>query len=253
MGKIALNENQQKAVQYVDGDLLIIAGAGTGKTAVITQRILHLIKKCGVKPSEILALTFTEKAAAEMQERIDDEMEYGYEEPLISTFHSFCDGTLKTEGYNIGLDGNYSLMTTAQSYIFLRKYLHDLPLKTLKPRGMVTKTLNDILKHFSRLQDEDVSPEDYLEYAKKLPKKTDAEKADFEKYNELAETYKMYSELKLKESKVDFGDLIILTLKLFRERPNVLEKYRKRFKYILVDEFQDTNYTQNVLVNILTL
>ena len=253
MGKIALNENQQKAVQYVDGDLLIIAGAGTGKTAVITQRILHLIKKCGVKPSEILALTFTEKAAAEMQERIDDEMEYGYEEPLISTFHSFCDGTLKTEGYNIGLDGNYSLMTTAQSYIFLRKYLHDLPLKTLKPRGMVTKTLNDILKHFSRLQDEDVSPEDYLEYAKKLPKKTDAEKADFEKYNELAETYKMYSELKLKESKVDFGDLIILTLKLFRERPNVLEKYRNRFKYILVDEFQDTNYTQNVLVNILTL
>ena len=253
MGQIKLNENQKKAVQYIDGDLLIIAGAGTGKTAVITQRILHLIKKCNVKPSEILALTFTEKAAAEMKERIDDEMEYGYEEPWISTFHSFCDGILKEEGYNIGLDGNYSLMTTAQSYIFIRKYLHDLPLKTLKPRGMVTKTLNDILKHFSRLQDEDVSPEDYLAFVKKLPKNTEAEKADFAKYNELAETYKMYSDLKLKESKVDFGDLIILTLKLFRERQNILEKYRKKFKYILVDEFQDTNYTQNVLVNILTL
>lgn len=253
MEKISLNENQKQAVQYVDGDLLIIAGAGTGKTAVITQRILYLIKKCNVKPSEILALTFTEKAAAEMQERIDNEMEYGYEEPWISTFHSFCDGILKEEGYNIGLDGNYSLMTTAQSYIFIRKYLHDLPLKTLKPRGMVTKTLNDILKHFSRLQDEDISPEDYMAFAQKLPKNTEAEKADFAKYNELAETYKMYSDLKLKESKVDFGDLIILTLKLFRERPNVLEKYRKKFKYILVDEFQDTNYTQNVLVNILTL
>jgi len=250
---VNLNENQQKAVQYVDGDLLIIAGAGTGKTAVITQRILYLIKKCNVKPSEILALTFTEKAAAEMQERIDKEMEYGYEEPWISTFHSFCDGILREEGYNMGLDGGYSLMTTAQSYIFLRKFYHDLPLDTLKPRGQVTKTLNDILKHFSRLQDEDVSPEDYIKFAKTLPKNTEDQKADFQKYKELSETYKMYSELKMQESKVDFGDLIILTLKLFRERPNVLEKYRKKFKYILVDEFQDTNYTQNVLVNILTL
>ncbi|KKQ10829.1 MAG: hypothetical protein US24_C0054G0007 [candidate division WS6 bacterium GW2011_GWC2_36_7] len=253
MTTVSLNENQQKAVQYIDGDLLIIAGAGTGKTAVITQRILYLIKKCNVKPSEILALTFTEKAAAEMQERIDKEMEYGYEEPRISTFHSFCDGILREEGYNMGLDGGYSLMTTAQSYIFLRKFYHDLPLDTLKPRGQVTKTLNDILKHFSRLQDEDVSPEDYIKFAKTLPKNTEEQKADFQKYKELSETYKMYSELKMQESKVDFGDLIILTLKLFRERQNVLEKYRKKFKYILVDEFQDTNYTQNVLVNILTL
>ncbi len=253
MSQVNLNENQQQAVKYTDGDLLIIAGAGTGKTAVITQRILYLIKKAGINPSEILALTFTEKAAAEMQERIDKEMEYGYEEPWISTFHSFCDRILREDGYNIGLDGGYSLMTTAQSYIFLRKFYHDLPLNTLKPRGQVTKTLNDILKHFSRLQDEDISPEDYVEFAKKLPKHTEEERADFQKYKELSETYKMYADLKMQESKVDFGDLIILTLKLFRERPNVLEKYRKKFKYILVDEFQDTNYTQNVLVNILTL
>lgn len=253
MSQVNLNENQQQAVKYTEGDLLIIAGAGTGKTAVITQRILYLIKKAGVNPSEILALTFTEKAAAEMQERIDKEMEYGYEEPWISTFHSFCDRILREDGYNIGLDGGYSLMTTAQSYIFLRKFYHDLPLDTLKPRGQVTKTLNDILKHFSRLQDEDISPEDYVEFAKKLPKNTEEQKVDFQKYKELSETYKMYADLKMQESKVDFGDLIILTLKLFRERPNVLEKYRKKFKYILVDEFQDTNYTQNVLVNILTL
>jgi DNA helicase II / ATP-dependent DNA helicase PcrA len=253
VSQVNLNENQQQAVKYTSGDLLIIAGAGTGKTAVITQRIIHLIKKAGVNPSEILALTFTEKAAAEMQERIDKEMEYGYEEPWISTFHSFCDRILREEGYNIGLDGGYSLMTTAQSYIFLRKFYHDLPLDTLRPRGQVTKTLNDILKHFSRLQDEDISPEDYVEFSRKLPKHTEEERADFSKYKELSETYKMYADLKMQESKVDFGDLIILTLKLFRERPNVLEKYRKKFKYILVDEFQDTNYTQNVLVNILTL
>ncbi len=253
MSQVNLNENQKEAVEYTNGDLLIIAGAGTGKTAVITQRILYLIKKCNVKPSEILALTFTEKAAAEMQERIDKEMEYGYEEPWISTFHSFCDRILKDDGYNIGLDSGYSLMTAAQSYIFLRKYYHDLPLDTLKPRGMVTRTLNDILKHFSRLQDEDISPEDYIKFVSKLPQKTEEEKLEYKKYKELSDTYKMYSDLKMQESKVDFGDLIILTLKLFRERPNVLEKYRNKFKYILVDEFQDTNYTQNVLVNILTL
>jgi len=251
VSQIRLNENQKKAVEYNKGDLLIIAGAGTGKTAVITQRIINIIKKDLAKPSEILALTFTEKASEEMKERVDVEMEYGYEEPWISTFHSFCDRVLREDGYHIGLDSNYSLMSGAQSYIFLRRFLYDLPLDTLKPRGNPTKFLNDLIKHFSRLQDEDVSDEEYVKYAKALPKKTPEEKANFEKYKELSETYKKYSELKIENSKIDFGDLIILTLKLFRERADVLEKYRKQFKYILVDEFQDTNYTQNVLINTL--
>ncbi len=105
MSQIRLNENQKKAVEYSDGDLLIIAGAGTGKTAVLTQRIINIMKEGKAKPSEILALTFTEKAAQEMQDRVDLEMEYGYEEPVISTFHSFCDKILREDGYNIGLDG----------------------------------------------------------------------------------------------------------------------------------------------------
>ncbi len=253
MPQIRLNENQKKAVEYDNGDLLIIAGAGTGKTAVLTQRIINIIKEKRAKPSEILALTFTEKAAQEMQERVDLEMEYGYEEPIISTFHSFCDKILREDGYNIGLDGSYSLMSTTQSYIFLRRYFYDLPLKTLRPRGNPTKFINDLIKHFSRLQDEDVSPQDYLEYVSTLPKVTKEEKEEYEKVNELAQTYKKYSDLKIENSKVDFGDLILLTLKLFRERKNILAKYRKQFKYILVDEFQDTNYTQNVLVNTLVL
>ncbi|HRY22562.1 MAG TPA: ATP-dependent helicase, partial [Candidatus Dojkabacteria bacterium] len=253
MSQIRLNENQKKAVEYNDGDLLIIAGAGTGKTAVLTQRIINIMKDGRAKPSEILALTFTEKAAQEMQDRVDLEMEYGYEEPVISTFHSFCDKILREEGYNIGLDGSYSLMSTTQAYIFLRRHFYDLPLKTLRPRGNPTKFINDIIKHFSRLQDEDVSPRDYLEYASTLPKGTKEEKEEYERVNELAQTYKKYSDLKIENSKVDFGDLILLTLKLFRERKNILAKYRKQFKYILVDEFQDTNYTQNVLVNTLVL
>jgi len=253
MSQIRLNENQKKAVEYNDGDLLIIAGAGTGKTAVLTQRIINIMKEGRAKPSEIVALTFTEKAAQEMQDRVDLEMEYGYEEPVISTFHSFCDKILREDGYNIGLDGGYSLMSTTQAYIFLRRHFYDLPLKTLRPRGNPTKFINDLIKHFSRLQDEDVSPKDYLEYASTLSKGTKEEKEEYERVNELAETYKKYSDLKIENSKVDFGDLILLTLKLFRERKNILAKYRKKFKYILVDEFQDTNYTQNVLVNTLVL
>lgn len=251
MSKFKLNENQRKAVEFNSGDLLIIAGAGTGKTAVITQRVLHIIKEGWAKPSEILALTFTEKAAQEMQGRIDEQMEYGYDEPYISTFHSFSDRILREEGYNIGLDGSYSLMSQAQSYIFLRRNLYDLGFKTLLPKGNPTKFLNDFLTHISRLQDEDVSPEEYIEYAKKLPKETDVQKEEFVKSNELAHAYKKYAELKIENSRADFGDLILLTIKLFREKKSVLEKYRKKFKYILVDEFQDTNYTQNVLVNIL--
>jgi DNA helicase II / ATP-dependent DNA helicase PcrA len=253
VSQIRLNENQKQAVKYNNGDLLIIAGAGTGKTAVLTQRIINIMKQGWAKPSEILALTFTEKAAQEMQDRVDLEMEYGYEEPAISTFHSFCDKILREDGYNIGLDGGYSLMSTTHAYVFLRRYFYDLPLKTLRPRGNSTKFINDLIRHFSRLQDEDVSAQEYLEYASTLPKKSKEEKEEYIRINELAQTYKKYSDLKMENSKVDFGDLIILTLKLFRERENILAKYRKRFKYILVDEFQDTNYTQNVLVNTLVL
>ena len=248
-----LNENQKKAVEYEGGPLLIIAGAGTGKTSVITQRIIHIIEKKLAKPSEILALTFTEKASQEMQERIDISMPYGYEEPLISTFHSFCDQILRKEGYHIGLDTNYNLLSSAQAYIFMKKHLYDLPLDKFRPKGNPTKFLNDMLDHFSRLQDEDVSPEEYIKYAEGLSEKTREEKEMYEKTLELANVYSKYTELKVKESRIDFGDLIIFTLELFRKNPDVLEKYRKKFKYILVDEFQDTNYTQNVLVNTLAL
>jgi DNA helicase-2/ATP-dependent DNA helicase PcrA len=253
MSQIRLNENQKKAVEHKNGPLLIIAGAGTGKTSVITQRVIHIMKSKWAKPSEILALTFTEKAAEEMVERIDIEMEYGYEEPWVSTFHAFCDHVLRTDGHYIGLDTNFSLMTQAQSYIFMRKHLFDFPLDTFRPEGNPTQFITDLIKHFSRLQDEDCSPEDYLEFVKQLPQKTEEEKTEYNELKELAETYKMYTDFKIEESKLDFGDLINLTLKLFRDRPSVLSKYQDQFKYILVDEFQDTNYTQNVLVNTLVL
>jgi len=251
--QIQLNEKQQQAVQYNGGPLLIIAGAGTGKTAVITQRIIHIINSNWAKPSEILALTFTEKASAEMEERVDMSMPIGYEEPWISTFHSFCDQVLRQEGAYIGLDTNYSLMSSAQSYILFRKNLFEFSLDSFRPLGNPTSSIGAMLTHFSRLQDEATTPDDYIKYAKGLTDKDITSKFTKEQYLELATVYKEYTELKIKESKLDFGDLIIHTLNLFKQKPNVLAKYRKRFKYILVDEYQDTNYTQNVLVNMLSL
>lgn len=247
-----LNERQKEAVEHKEGPLLIIAGAGTGKTAVITQRILNIINNHWAKPNEILALTFTDKAADEMLTRVDENLPLSYGDIWISTFHSFCDRILRQEGHYIGLDTNYSMMSSAESYIFFRRHLFDFPLSKFRPQGNPTKFIDDILKHFSRLQDEDVSTSDYLEYAKNLPNITEDEKEQYQDINELAKTYEIYTQLKIKESKIDFGDLIILTIKLFRDKPNLLKKYRDKFKYILVDEFQDTNYTQSVLVNILS-
>lgn len=238
-----LNKQQIEAVEYGKGPLLIIAGAGTGKTTVITERVKHLIAKNLAKPSEILALTFTEKAAREMEERIDIALPYGYTEMWIATFHAFCDRILRSEALHIGLDPSYKLMTEAETIQFLIKNLFKFELKYFRPLGNPTKFIDGMLQHFSRLKDEDVGPEEYLNYARKLPR---AEEAD--KSLELAKAYQKYEELKVKEGLLDFGDLIEQTLRLFRSRKNITLQYQKQFKYILVDEFQDTNFAQYALV-----
>lgn len=248
---LKFNENQKKAIEYKGGPLLIIAGAGTGKTAVITARILHILQKKLATPSEILALTFTEKATSEMIERVDVEMPLGYEEVCISTFHSFCDRILRQEAFFLGMDPNYKLMSEAESYIFFRKNIFKFPLESLRPLNAPAKFVDVIIKYFSRLQDEDVNPEEFLKYV--LSKRKTLEDAEFKELKELADTYKIWTELKEKEGRMSFGDLISNTLRLFRTKPHVLKKYQEKFKYVLVDEYQDTNYAQNVLVNTLML
>ncbi len=246
-----LNQKQREAVEHNDGPLLIIAGAGTGKTATITERIAYIVNQKWATPSEILALTFTDKAAEEMTERVDVKMPYGYEEMWISTFHSFCDKILRQEAHYLGLDTNYTLMTQAHSYVLFRSYLYEFPLDSLRPLGNPTSFISDILKHFSRLQDENITPKEYLEFVSNHPRKTPEEKESYIEYKELAETYKMWQEVKIKESKLSFADLLTQTVRLLEEKPNILLKYQEKFKYILVDEFQDTNYIQNILVNML--
>ncbi len=256
LSNLKLNKEQIDAIKFGKGPLLIIAGAGTGKTTVVTERIKYLILGKHAKPSEILALTFTDKAAREMEERVDVGLPYGYTQMWIMTFHSFCDRILRREALHIGLDPRYKLMSEASAIQLLRKNLFKLDLNYFRPLGNPNKFISGMLQHFSRLQDEDVSPSQYLDWASskfQIPnsKLSDEEKIEGEKYTELAKAYKAYDEIKVKEGLMDFGDLITKTLKLFRDRPNILAEYQKQFKYVLVDEFQDTNYAQNELTQIL--
>jgi len=246
-----LNPEQIDAITYGKGPLLIIAGAGTGKTTVITERIKHLITKEEISPSEILALTFTEKAATEMETRIDEGLPYGYSELWIQTFHGFCDRILKAEAIHIGLNPKYDLLTEAETLMFLRKHLFEFDLKYFRPLGNPMKFLQGMLTHFSRLRDDDISPDNYLIYAKKLGKQKNVDQSEVEKTLELAHAFKKYEELKAREGVMDFSDLIANTLTLFRTRKNILKYYQDKFKYILVDEFQDTNFAQNELAILL--
>lgn len=244
---VSLNEEQKQAVYHGEGPLLIIAGAGTGKTSVVTERIKYLIVEKKVNPSDILALTFTEKAAREMETRVDIALPYGYTQMWIATFHAFCDHILREDGIHIGLNPDYQLTTEAEAIMFLRKHLFKFNLQYFRPLGNPYKFLGGLLTHFSRLKDDDITPENYLAYAEKLSKTHDVDLQEIKKTRELAHAYQVYEDLKLKEGMMDFSDLNANLLKLFRTRSNVLSYYQEKFKYIMVDEFQDTNFAQNEL------
>jgi len=263
MDKKKLNKEQLEAIRHGKGPLLVIAGAGTGKTTVITERIKWLIAEGLAKPAEILALTFTDKAAREMEERVDRALPYGYTQMWITTFHSFGERVLRQEAIHIGLNPGYRLMTEAESIIFFRKNLFKFKLNYFRPMGNPNKFISGMLQHFARLKDEDVSPKQYLDWAKlnnettrqparQVKQLNNEEKTiESEKYSELANAFQKYEELKIKESLIDFSDLITNTLQLFRMRKNILKNYQEQFKYVLIDEFQDTNFAQNELAILL--
>ena len=285
-----LNKEQKEAVVHGQGPLLIVAGAGTGKTTVITQRIVNLIEKgeanpvrssseilgcstnksepaCGsdssiknvslktsngARPEEILAVTFTEKAAAEMEERVDILLPYGYADLWISTFHSFCERVLRDYALDIGLPADFKILDNTAGWLLVYRNLEKFNLDYYKPLGNPTKFIQALISHFSHCKDQAIYPEDYLKYAEKLKTRDDAPEDDeTERIKEVANAYHVYQRLLLENSSLDFGDLINYCLKLFQKRPLILKKYREKFKYILVDEFQDTNWAQYELIKIL--
>ena len=243
---------QSSAKSTYGATTLVVAGPGTGKTTFITREIQKLLKR-GVPPEKILALTFTEKAAEEMLEKLDQAMPLGYEPPWILTFHSFGDRILRQEGLEIGLDPGYKILSEPEAWLLLRRNLYDLPLNYYRPLGNPTKFLSALLELFSRAKDEEVTPQDYLRWVSREKQKAKNREAREEarRQLELAQTYAAYQKLLLKNSYLDFGDLIFWTLKLFRTRPSVLRRYQSQFAYIFVDEFQDTNTAQFSLLQLL--
>ncbi|MCL4822483.1 MAG: DEAD/DEAH box helicase [Vicinamibacteria bacterium] len=248
-----LSAAQREAVLHGQGPLLIIAGAGTGKTTVLTRRIAHLITSRLARPEQILALTFTDKAALEMAERVDQLIPYGYAETWIATFHAFGDKVLRDHALDAGLDPGFRVLTQPEQVIFLRERLWRLPLSRYRPPGDPTRHLQALVGFVSRAKDEDVGPAELRACADARAARAGSpeERDDAEALLELAAFYESYQSLLAEASCLDFGDQIHRALRLLRERPAVLARLRERFPFVLVDEFQDTNHSQLELLRLL--
>ncbi len=248
-----LNQEQLKAVTHESGPLLIVAGAGTGKTTVLTRRFIHVCRAKGLSADNVLALTFTEKAAGEMEDRVLQLVPIGTYDFWISTFHGFCQRLIEKYALDIGLPNKFRILNETDAWLMLRKRLDELPLDHYRPLGNPTKFLNELLKHFSRAKDEGVTVWNYLEFAENAGLDSDAEFMSGERarLKELADCYAAYDRIMRQEGAMDFGDLILETLRLLRDRPRILKEIQNQFKCILVDEFQDTNWAQYELIKLL--
>jgi DNA helicase-2/ATP-dependent DNA helicase PcrA len=255
-----LNPQQQEAVLSTEGPLLILAGAGSGKTRVLTNRIAYILKEKLAHPNEILAVTFTNKAAGEMKERVaklvsrisssvnrnhqavtkyelpacrQARRNTNYTFPFIGTFHSVCVKLLRRDGHHIGIDPNFTIYDALDQLATVKQAMKEL---RLNPKEFNPKS---ILTYISSAKNELITPTVYRDVAN----------GHFQ--SAVAVVYPKYQQILLDNNALDFDDLIIKTIKLFRDAPEVLERYQNQFKYVLVDEYQDTNHSQYILVNLI--
>lgn len=229
-----LNEQQSEAVLHTEGPLLILAGAGSGKTRVLTHRIAYLIEEKGVNPWNILAITFTNKAAGEMRERVDQLVGFGSESIWVSTFHSTCVRILRRHIDLLGYDTNFTIYDADDQKTLMKDVckLLNIDTKVYKERSL--------LNAISHAKDELVTPEEFLLQAG----------GDFSQ-KKIAEVYAEYEKQLRANNALDFDDLLVKTVQLFQTQKDVLEYYQERFRYIMVDEYQDTNTVQFELIRLL--
>ena len=230
----SLNEEQKKGVFTTEGPVLLLAGAGSGKTRVLTHRAVYLIEELGVNPYHILAITFTNKAAGEMRERIDDMVGYGSENIWVSTFHSTCVRILRRFIDHIGFGTNFTIYDTEDQKTIMKDICKRLEIDTKMYKE------KSFLAAISSAKDELISPEAYALRAQ----------GDFRKMKEAA-VYREYQQVLRKNNALDFDDLIVKTVELFQLDMEVLDYYQERFRYIMVDEYQDTNTAQFQLIKLL--
>ena len=226
-----LNERQLEAVTFGDGPMLVIAGAGSGKTRVLTYRIAYLIEEFGIPPASILAVTFTNKAAGEMRERVASLLEEGMSRKVwLGTFHSICGRILRIDGKPVGVERNYSIYDREDSQRLIQDIIDEL--KIDKQALPVRRVMDSISVAKSRMEKPGELHDPY----------------DIHISNALNDIYSLYQKRLQESNAVDFDDMIMLVIELFQKQPQLLERYARRFQYILVDEFQDTNRSQYQLV-----
>ena len=231
-----LNPQQQEAVYHTEGPLLILAGAGSGKTRVLTHRIAYLIDKKGINPWNILAITFTNKAASEMRERVDKIVGFGSESVWVSTFHSTCVRILRRYIDRLGYDTRFAIYDTEDQKTLMKEVCRKLNVDTKKTKE------RSLLAQISHAKDELITPDEMELNAG----------GDFVK-KKVAEVYREYQAALRRNNALDFDDLIVKTVELFQNCGDVLENYQERFRYIMVDEYQDTNTAQFELIRLLAL
>ena len=230
-----LNDRQKEAVEYLDGPLLILAGAGSGKTRVLTYKIAYLLEKKIVKPWEILAITFTNKAAKEMKERVEGLVGAEAQDMWLGTFHSVCVRILKREIELLGYSRDFNIFDEIDKDKVIKEVMKKLNIDDkIYPTGLIK---SEISKAKEVMKDD-------KQYAKDAM-------GDFRK-EEIAKVYTMYQQTLRTNNSIDFDDIIMLTVQLFLEHPDRLEYYQEKYKYVLVDEYQDTNKTQFLLISLLT-
>ncbi len=229
-----LNKEQKEAVLRTEGPLLLLAGAGAGKTRCLTHRIAYLIDEMGVKPWNILAITFTNKAAGEMRERVDGLVGFGADQVWVSTFHSLCVRILRRHIDRIGFDNGFTIYDTDDQKTVMKAICKRMSIDTKMYKEKV------LLGAISSAKDELISVREY-----ELDASNDYGKAVY------AKVYREYQETLQKNNALDFDDLIVKTVELFKSCPEVLDYYQERFRYIMVDEYQDTNTAQFELVRLL--
>lgn len=229
-----LNTEQREAVYHTEGPLLILAGAGSGKTRVLTHRIAYLIDEKGVNPWNILAITFTNKAAGEMRERVDTLVGFGSESIWVSTFHSTCVRILRRFIDRLGYDNNFTIYDADDQKTVMKDVCRYLKIDTkmFKERAL--------LGEISSAKDEMITPGEFLLRAEE----------DFRR-KKIAQVYEEYEKTLRSNNALDFDDLLLKTVQLLETQPDVLEYYQERFRYIMVDEYQDTNTVQFQLIKIL--
>lgn len=230
-----LNEMQRRAVTTTDGAILILAGAGSGKTRVITNKIAYLIEEKNVNPYNILAITFTNKAAKEMLSRVEEMIGEDSRRVWISTFHAFCSKVLRIEAHHLNYDNNFTIYDTTDKQTLIKNCMDALDYS----KQSISPSL--IASEISKAKDSMIDIQEY----------ENTYESDYIG-SKIAKVYSLYQQELKKNNAMDFDDLIYNCIRLFKEHKDVLEKYQFKFKYIMVDEYQDTNYSQYLLIKMLS-